>query len=229
MPRTARASVGGVCYHVLNRGNNRDEVFFNDGDYGAFLKAIGHACVEVPMDVFAYCLMPNHFHLVLRPREDGDLSRWMHWLLNAHVRRYHKHHGRSGHLWQGRFKAFPIEEDEHLLTVLRYVERNPVRAKLVRRAENWLWSSAPFWKDEPVGERPSWLADPPIARGKDWLSRVNAALTAGELATVRKSVERGTPLGNPTWQQATAIRLGLESTLRKRGRPPKPKEPPENE
>ncbi|MBX9681439.1 MAG: transposase [Gemmataceae bacterium] len=161
MPRTARASVGGVCYHVLNRGNDRHEVFLKDGDYDAFLKAIGHACVEIPMDVFGYCLMPNHFHLVLRPREDGDLSRWMHWLLNAHVRRYRKHHGRSGHLWQGRFKAFPIEEDEHLLTVLRYVERNPVRAKLVRRAERWLWSSAPFWKDEPAGERPSWLADPP--------------------------------------------------------------------
>src|SRR3954451_10200613 len=114
MPRTARASVGGVCYHVINRGNNRAEVFRKDGDYDPFLKAIGHACVETPMPVFAYCLMPSHFHLVVRPKEDGDLSPWMHWLLNAHVRRYHQHYHGSGHIWQGRFKAFPIEADDHL-------------------------------------------------------------------------------------------------------------------
>ena len=141
MPRAARASVGEMCYHVLNRGNARREVFHKDGDYQAFLRAVGQACAEMPMPVLAYCLMPNHFHLAVRPRHDGDLSRWMHWLQNAHVRRYHQHYHSSGHIWQGRFKAFPIQEDAHLLTVLRYIERNPVRAGLATRAERWPWSS----------------------------------------------------------------------------------------
>ena len=124
MPRAARASLGGTCYHVINRGNGRRQVFHKDADYQAFLKAVGHACIEVPMRVLAYCLMPNHFHLAVWPHGDGDLSRWMHWLQNTHVRRYHQHYGSSGHIWQGRFKAFPIQEDEHLLRVLRYIEEN---------------------------------------------------------------------------------------------------------
>ena len=96
------------------------------------------------MPVLGFCLLANHFHLVVWPHHDGDLSRWMHWVLNTHVRRYHKHYHSSGHIWQGRFKAFPIQEDAHLLTVLRYVERNPVRAQLVRQAQQWTWSSARY-------------------------------------------------------------------------------------
>jgi len=219
MPRAARASVGGVCYHVINRGNGQREVFHDDGDYAAFLKAIGHACVEVPVEVFGFCLMPNHFHLVVRPQNDGDLSRWMHWLLNTHVRRYHKHHQSSGHIWQGRFKSFPIQADEHLLKVLRYAERNPVRAKLTRLAERWRWSSAGLWL--PDAERPSWLTPGPTPRPADWSAFVNAALTVGELEAVRKSVERGTPFGGALWITQTARSHGLESTLRPRGRPAK--------
>ena len=135
MPRTARASVGDYCYHVINRGNGRAEVFHADGDYQAFSGLLRQACERMPMRLLAYCLMPNHFHLALWPHHDGDLSRWMHWLLTAHVRRYHRWYDSSGHVWQGRFKAFPIEQDEHLLTVLRYIERNPIRAGLVSRAE----------------------------------------------------------------------------------------------
>ena len=126
MPRTARASAGNVCYHVLNGGNGRNTVFHQDGDYGAFLKLLNQANKRVSMRLLAFCLMPNHFHLVAWPRKDGDLSRWMQWLMTSHVRRYHRHYDSSGHVWQGRFKAFPIQSDEHLLTVMRYVERNPV-------------------------------------------------------------------------------------------------------
>ncbi len=151
----------------MNRGNGRRQIFHKDGDYHAFMKAIYHACVEIPMPVLAYCLMPNYFHLVVLPENDGDLSVWMHWLQNAHVRRYHKHYHSSGHLWQGRFKAFPIQEDEYLLTVLRYVERNPLRANLVRRAENWGWSSAQYWQKDQV--RPSFLAVGPVTRPRRWL------------------------------------------------------------
>jgi len=223
MPRVARASVGGICYHVINRGNDRRDVFLKDGDYQAFLKAMGHACIEIPMPVLAYCLMPNHFHMVLLPKADGDLSRWMHWVQNTHVRRYHQDYHRSGRIWQGRFKAFPIESDEHLLTVLRYAECNPVRANLVQRAEEWLWSSARFWTaaGKASADRPSFLESGPVKRPRDWLSWVNRAATAGELESVRRSVLRGVPFGSPNWTARMAAELGLESTLRPPGRPRK--------
>src|SRR5690606_10569756 len=107
MLRTARASAANWVYHVINRGNGRAEVFHNDEDYAAFVRIMGDACERLPLRILGYCLMPNHFHLVLWPRHDGDLSRWMQWLLTCHVRRYHRHCGGSGHVWQGRFKAFP--------------------------------------------------------------------------------------------------------------------------
>src|SRR5262245_38136535 len=209
------------CYHVINRGNARGDVFLKDADYEAFLKAMSHASVEIAMPVLAYCLMPNHFHLVVWPKADGDLSGWMHWLLNAHVRRYHKHHHSSGHIWQGRFKAFPIQQDEHLLTVLRYVERNAVRPGLAKRAERWPWCSARYWQEEQG--RPSYLTAGPVPRPRAWLDWVNQPLTDAELASVRHSVVRGAPFGEEAWGQRTAKRLGLESSLRPRGRPRKGK------
>ena len=128
MPRTSRAPAGGYCYHVLNRGNAHAKVFHKDQDFQAFLDMIAEASLRQPMRILAYCLMPNHFHLVLWPRHDGDISRWVHWLLTTYVRRYQKHYHSSGHVWQGRFKSFPIQEDDHLRVVLRYIERNPLRA-----------------------------------------------------------------------------------------------------
>ena len=119
MPRTARASVGNVCYHVLNGGNARNTVFHKDADYGAFLKLLNQANDRVSMRLLAFCLMPDHFHLVAWPRQDGDLSKWMQWLTTSHVRRHHRHYDSSGYVWQGRFKAFPIQSDDHLLTVMR--------------------------------------------------------------------------------------------------------------
>jgi REP-associated tyrosine transposase len=218
MPRTARASVGGVCYHVLNRGNGRGEVFHKDGDYAAFLRLIGEACERVPMSVFGYCLMPNHFHLVVRPRSDGDLSRWMQWLMTSHVRRYHRHYHGSGHVWQGRFKAFPIQADEHLLTVLGYVERNPVRAKLVRRgkASDWAWSSLRWWGRRG---RPAWLAEGPVKRPRGWARRVNLAADDRVHKAMGVCIERGRPYGGERWTKRVASELGIESSLRPLGRP----------
>ncbi len=218
MPRTARASVGGVCYHVLNRGNARDDVFHKEDDYIAFMKLVGDACERLPMRVLGWCLLSNHVHMVLWPREDGDLSRWMQRLLTSYVRRYHRDYHSSGHVWQGRFKAFPIQQDEHLLTVLRYVEQNPLRANLVRRAEDWPWSSLPLFGGP---DAPSFLHPGPFPRGDDWLRWVNQPQTEAELAALRKCRDRGSPYGSENWQKLTARRLGLESTLRSRGRPRK--------
>ena len=155
------------------------KVFHKDEDYGAFLKLINEASERISMRLLAFCLMPNHFHLVLWPRKEGDLSKWMQWLSTSHVRRYHRHYQTSGHVWQGRFKSFPIQSDEHLHTVLRYVERNPVRAKSipVRKAQKWPWSS--------VGTPPKDYVKPtlhpgPLARPADWLDWVNEPLTEQE-------------------------------------------------
>ena len=233
MPRTARALTGGICCHVLNRGNGRAEVFHDEGDYTAFIDLISRACQRVPMRVLGWCLMPNHFHLVLWPRADGDLAKWMQWLTTSHVRRYHGGYGSSGHVWQGRFKSFPIQRRRPtasarsagvlegaapLLLVLRYVERNALRAKLVRRAENWPWSSLWWWL-RPADQRP--IRVEPGGRPEDWTELVNRPLSDAELVALRRSVNRGTPLGQDNWVRRMAGKLALEHTLRPRGRPRK--------
>ena len=190
MPRTARRFAGGTVYHVLNRGNARREVFHTDGDYAAFIDLMAAASRRVPMRILGYVLMPNHFHLVLWPQGDGDLSRWMQWLLTSHVRRYQLRHAGSGHVWQGRFKAFPVERDEHFWTVPRYVERNPLRAGLAARAEGWPWSSR-SWRTGT--RRPDMLSDWPVACPQDWVELVNRAETEDELMALRRSVARDVP------------------------------------
>jgi putative transposase len=218
MPRTARADTAGFCYHVINRGNRRAEVFRKDGDYAAFAKLLRQGCARLGTRLLAYCLMPNHFHLALWPRKDGELGAWMQWLLTTHVRRYHRHYRSSGHVWQGRYKAFPIQEDEHLLAVLRYIERNALRAQLVGRAEDWAWSSLRWWT--APGSLP--FLDPgPVPRPADWLEHVNRPASQKELERIRQSVVRGSPFGSDLWVKQTAGNLGLESTLRKPGRPRK--------
>ena len=225
MPRTIRASRANFCYHVLNRGNARNEVFHKDRDYDAFIEGIDAACRKRLLRVLAYCLLPSHFHLVLWPIADGDLSSWMATLMNAHVRRYQRHYHSTGPIWQGRFKAFPIQEDDHLRTVLRYVERNPLRAALVERAEDWPWSSLRRYE----ADAPAWLDPGPAPRGPGWIDEVNRIADGDEEhRRLRRSVERGTPFGSEEWAQRSAATLELQSTLRGRGRPRKddPKSPP---
>jgi putative transposase len=218
MPRTARAAVGGICYHVLNRGNARAEVFHKRDDYAAFLQLFPKAVERLPIRILAFCLMPNHFHFVLQPYEDGDLGRFMQWLMTSHVRRYHRHYQSSGHVWQGRFKAFPIQQDEHLLAVLRYVERNPLRANLSERAEDWPWSSL---RERLSGDASELIHRIPVPLPRDWIARVNRPQSKKEEDALRRSIQRGTPFGSDRWTKLTATRLDLQSTLRPRGRPPK--------
>ena len=218
MPRTARASVGKICYHVINRGNGRATVFHKQADYVRFTEMMYQACKRLPLRVVGWCLMPNHFHLVLWPHEDGDLSRWMQWLMTCHVRRYHRHYNSSGHVWQGRFKAFPIQQDGHYLSILRYVESNPLRAALVKRAEQWEWSS--LYATLNRGNR-TLVSHGPVERPDDWLSIVNNHQPQTELDTIHNCVKRGSPFGNGIWAAKTAEKLGLQSTLNPKGRPPK--------
>jgi putative transposase len=141
VPRIPRGQQGGYAYHVINRGNGRGTVFHKTQDYEAFLSLLVEAKKRHQVKMSGFCLMPNHFHLVLEPPHQTALSQFMQWLLTSHVRRYHKHYGSSGHIWQGRFKSFPIQRNEHLITVLRYVLQNPVRAGLSSTPREWLWSS----------------------------------------------------------------------------------------
>lgn len=215
MPRTARASVGGLCYHVINRGNGRARVFHSKADYADFLGLMRRASSRVPMRVIAYCLMPNHFHFVVWPHGDGDLSRWMHWLLTTHVRRYHQFRGTSGRVWQGRFKAFPIQQDRHLLIVMRYVERNPVRANLVGSATDWNWSSLARRKSRAAREL---ISEGPLQRPPNWSNMVDTPHTEPEIEALRRCSAKSAPFGADTWVKDTAEQLGLQSSLRGPGR-----------
>jgi putative transposase len=217
MPRNPRAAQGGYCYHVLNRGNGRRTVFHKDGDFAAFVQLLREAGERTPVRLLAYCLMPNHFHLVLWPQADGDLSAYMMWLLTAHVRRYHQHYHSSGHVYQGRFRSFPIQEDDHLLAVLRYVERNALRAGLAGRAQDWRWSSA----SADRGAEPPPLHPGPVMRPAGWLEHVNAPQTEAEVQALRECIRRRRPYGEEAWVERTARQLGLEASLRPRGRPAK--------
>jgi putative transposase len=217
MPRVSRFAPGGVVFHVTNRGNGRMRVFRKAGDYSAFVELLAEGKGRAGVELFAYCLMPNHWHLVLRPRTDRDLAGYMSWVTNTHVKRYRAHYvGTSGHLYQGRYKSFPVQADGHLLAVLRYVEGNPVRGTkpLVEGAEAWEWSSL------GGGRLVEGLVDAwPVERPRNWVGLVNAGQAEAELERIRQSVLRGRPLGEERWSRETARRLGLGHTLRGRGRP----------
>ena len=218
MPRSARAIVAGGCYHLINRGNQQATVFATPADYAGFVDLILEAQSRDPIDLFAACLMPNHFHLVARARVAASVSRWMHWLLTTHTRRSHARSETSGRLWQGRFKAFPIQQDEHLLAVMRYVERNALRAGLVPRSRDWPWGSLAW----PFGAHDrGLLVPPPVALPANWESYVDSPQTPDELAAIRLSVNRQRPYGDASWVDEVAPSLGLQFTTRARGRPRK--------
>ncbi len=193
-------------------------LFRKERDFEAFEEVIEQAKTRFPMRVLAWCVMPNHWHFVLWPRGDGDLSEFMRWLTVTHTQRWHAAHRASGAgpLYQGRFKSFPIEEDDHLWTVSRYVERNPLRANLVEEPEAWRWSS--LWH-RVHGNKAKLLDDGPVALPRRWRQHVRKPQTDAELEALRRSVLRGAPFGESSWQERTAQRLGLQSTLRARGRP----------
>jgi putative transposase len=222
MPRRARSIQGGYVYHVLNRSNARTTLFAKEDDYAAFEGVLEEAFGRLPLRILGYCVMPNHWHMVVWPREgeDRQVSEFLRWLTVTHTQRWHAQHhtAGSGHLYQGRFKSFPVESDEHFYTVLRYVERNPVRSNLVKRAQDWRWSSL---RRSTKGDDQArqLLAAWPIPRPADWVSRVNRAEGKKELEALRRSVQRGQPFGRDAWCQQTIQRHGLESTVRPRGRP----------
>ena len=208
---------------MLNRAVGRATLFSKGGDYAAFEKILCQAWERFSMRLLSYLIMPNHWHLVVWPEQAETLSVYVPWVTVTHVRRWHAHYhtGGTGPIYQGRFKSFPVQEDDHLLTLGRYVERNGLRAGLVKRAEDWRWSS--LWHRTHKTQL-SWLSDWPIPLPEGWGEHVNGPQTESELVALRRSVVRGAPYGDELWQQRTAKMLGLESSMRPRGRPKKEKE-----
>jgi putative transposase len=224
MPRPLRPIADGLVYHVINRGNNRQNVFRTESDYRAFLKALTDLKERRPFDLYGYCLMSNHFHLLIRPRE-STISRIVQSLLVSHTQRYHKHHRSGGHVWLGRFKSPVVQDDEHLLTVLRYIEANPLRAKMVRDAGAYAWSSYRFHglgeANELISPLVTYgeLSPYPAVRQRKWAEKVHTPLDGRAEAAVRRSVQTGLPYGDRKWVERLAKRTGLELTIRPRGRP----------
>ena len=222
MARRTRCADAGYVYQVLNRAVGRARIFDKSADYAAFEKVLRQAWERLDMRLLAYVILPNHWHLVVWPQHDGALSTYAQWLMVTQVRRWHAHHHTqgTGPVYQGRFKSFPVQADDHFLTLCRYVERNALRANLVARAEQWRWSS--LWHRCHATGVP-WLQEWPVPAPEGWVDNVNQAETAGELAALRGSVVRGAPYGDEQWQAQTAKALGLESALRRPGRPRKEK------
>ena len=165
MPRPRRADEAGGLYHALNRGNCQLQIFWKEDDDAAFERILAEGLKEYNISVFSFQLMPSHWHLVLRPNVDGEMGRFLCWATATHTTRYHAHYHTSGegHVYQWRFKSFPIQADEHFLIVCRYVERNALRAEFVSRAEEWRWGSLWHWNQKPK-PKPPLLCSWPIPR-----------------------------------------------------------------
>jgi len=218
MPRVPRAALGGFAYHVLNRAVRRRTILVTPRDYSAFESLLIEAFERVPVTLFSYCLMPNHWHLVVCPSATGQLSQLMQWLTLTHTTRWHASHGTrgTGPLYQGRFKSIPVQHDEHLFRVCRYVERNPLRAGLVDRAEQWRWSS--LWhRGRKSTQIP--LEASQILHSTEWIEFVNRPQTVAELHPIRSAIRHGLPLGGDEWIAATASLMGLPRSPRPVGRP----------
>ena len=227
MGRLPRAIDDGLVYHAMNRGNNRDDVFAGTGDHDAFLEALAKARSRYPFRLLGYCLMTDHFHLLLQPGAGQSISRILQSITVAHTWRYHKQHRSSGHVWQGRFKSPVIQDDGLLLVVLRYIEANPARAGIVADAGDYRPSSYGahgLGRPDPLLDPfPEWeaLGRTDAERRARWRRKVAAAQAGAEVDAVRSSLRMGRPFGSAEWTEATAGRLGIDLRPRPRGRPRK--------
>ena len=222
MPRRNRKSLGNYLYHVLNRANGRLRIFKKQSDFDALERILGEAQQLFNMRIVGYCLMSNHWHLLLWPRNDGDLSAFMQWVTTTHAKRYHVSHSSTGmgHLYQGRFKSFPVQGNNYYLSVLRYIEANPVKASLVKDAAHWPWNSYSHHIGVEV-ESPITICKSPQPIPSNWKALVHKDITKEQTKIIKTSIDKGAPLGEKQWVVKTAKALNIESSLRPQGRPKK--------
>ena len=220
MARQARVAVGDVVYHVINRSNGRVKIFSTEKEYSHFESLLLEGVKLTGMRVLAYVIMPNHWHLVLYPTKDRDMSKFMRWLTTTHVRqrRVRTKSIGHGHLYQGTYKSFPIQEDKHLHDVVRYVEQNPLRASLVKKAEQWKWSSL-LRRLRHNEEDRELLATLPTTLPKNYLSSVNTVLSRKQIDPIRHSISKGAPYGGQVWVEKMVKTYSMDGTQRGPGRP----------
>jgi len=219
MPRRQRHATGQFIFHVLNRAVQHITLFEDDSDYGSFLRILTESVTRFPMRLLAYALMPTHWHLVLWPSGDDSLSPFMQALTGEHAQAWRRKKGSRGRgaVYQGRFKAIAVQDDAHFLRLCRYVERNPMRAKFVERAEEWPWASA-FPAAQDPG-RPL-LASWPVSKPSNWHDQLNVPEPPQVLEHIRGCIRRGRHYGTDTWRQITSTELRWRTGLREPGRPP---------
>jgi putative transposase len=224
MARLARIVVPGVAHHVTQRGNRRQEVFFSDEDYAAYRDLIAEACAGTGVRCLAWCLMPNHVHLVLVPPEEDGLRAALGEAHRRYSRRINTAKGWTGYLWQGRFASYPMDE-AHLMTAIRYVELNPVKAGLVARAEDWPWSSA---RAHVTGKRDGLTDLAPLAGvHRNWRAMLRSGLEAGDLspeaeAAIEAHQRTGRPWGDEVFLERLEDATGRQLKRQKPG--PKPRQ-----
>ena len=216
MPRSPRIAPAGYVYHVINRGFLQSEIFADEEDYNSFIDILANGRERYDMRICSYCLMPNHWHLALWPKHDNSLSPFMQYVSSLHVIAWRKRWGSSGHLYQGRFRSFPVQTEGYYLNLIRYIEQNPKRAKPEIKCTEWQWSSA---RHRPLADNESLLSEGPVRLPQNWLQVLEILPSNCELADIRTSIEKGKPLGDASWTEETALELNLLSTLRKGGRP----------
>lgn len=220
MGRAPRVDIGNQVYHIVNRANSRKTIFSNPDEYRHFEMLLKAATDRFNMRLLGYTLMPNHWHLLLYPRGSGDVSLFMQWLTLTHTQQYHawKHTTGHGHIYQGRYKSFLVEQDTYLLAALKYIERNPVRAKLVQKVEAWKWGSG-YRRINGTAKEQSLLAEVPIDLPRNYRAWVNEPDKAADVTEIRISVAKSKPFGTMKWIERMVERFGLQGTLRGRGRP----------
>ena len=222
MPRLERIAKGNVVYHVFNRANGRLRIFKKRKDFEAFEQILAEGSDRYEMRLCGYCIMSNHWHLVLWPRNDGDLSEFMKWITVTHSHRWHGAHGTVGlgHLYQGRFKSFPVQSTAYYLTLMRYVESNPARAGIVDQNVDWPWSSLSIRLGK---EKTVVLSDGPEELPRHWVNLVveTAEISDRDHELIETCLKRSRPMCENSWTNRVAERLRLQSTLRPRGRPRK--------
>lgn len=194
------------------------KIFHKDKDYQAFEQILSEAKKKHPMRLLSYCLMPNHWHLVLYPYQDDDLANFMRWVTLTHTQRWHAHYKSIGygHLYQGRYKSLPVQKDEHFLQLVRYVEGNAKRAALVKKVQDWPWSSL-HRRQFGSPEQQKLLSAWPVPPDENYVQGVNDPQPKEEIGIIRYAIRRGRPYGGEAWLNRIIGKLGLETTMRQRG------------
>jgi len=226
MGRPPRISLGGYVYHVVCRGLQPKGIFRSNDDYEEFVTVLAEAVERFEPRVLSYCALPKHWHLVLTPRRDGDLSKLIAWMTVTHSARWHTHPRRAstGGLYERRFRSFPVQDDASLLEVMRFIESHPKRSGFCDSVLEWKWSSAARRSIAAGTDKPmdTIVSSPPLALPSDWPCMLDEELPNEILSKVIRSIQRGCPYGDDAWIVRTAKKMALESTIRPRGRPKLP-------